>query len=227
MVVPHSGARSPRCLTRLPSLCPALQRLELPHQQRDVLQQVAVGQQQLPHPGLRLDARRRLRRQLVLEQLHLRAGRGCGAGAFPGSPGAFPRSPPVPPVPPLPFCPAALRGALAPPGGLAALRPKRGTGALGRGRRGSAEWGGRGLVPTPRWEYPWFVGLVVCRDSATQRRGLPCITSPAGPCRERNRAGAPQGKAGCVPEPPPPVSAAAAGGAAAGAAEGSAGTPVG
>lgn len=105
----------PAALTRLPPLRPALQRLQLPHQQRDVLQQVAVGQQQLPHAGLRLDARRRLCRQLVLQQLHLRAGRGCGAGAagaFPGSPGAFPGPPGSPPAPaePPPL-PSLSRGA--------------------------------------------------------------------------------------------------------------------
>lgn len=71
------------------------------------------------------------------------------------------------------------------------------------------------MVPTPRREYPWFVG------PSLRNTPLPRLY------RERNGAGAAQGKVGCVPEPLPPVSAAAAGGAAAGAAGGSAGRPVG
>lgn len=62
-------------LTWLPVLLPGFQHRQLPHQQGDVLQQVPVGQEELPDPGLRFDSRRCFRRQLVLEQLHLRTGR--------------------------------------------------------------------------------------------------------------------------------------------------------
>lgn len=48
-----------------------LQLLHLPDQQGHVLQCVPVLQQQLVHAGLRLQPRRRLRRQLVLQQVNL------------------------------------------------------------------------------------------------------------------------------------------------------------
>lgn len=77
---PNNPSECVTVLTRLPMLIPVLlpglQHCQLPHEQRDVLQQVAVGQQELPHPGLRLDPRRCLGRQLVLQQLHLQAGTG-------------------------------------------------------------------------------------------------------------------------------------------------------
>lgn len=77
---PNNPSECVTVLTRLPMLIPlllpGLQHRQLPHQQRDVLQQVAVGQQELPHPGLRLDPCRCLGRQLVLQQLHLRDGMG-------------------------------------------------------------------------------------------------------------------------------------------------------
>lgn len=48
-----------------------LQLLQLADQQRQVLQQVPVLQQELVHAGLSLHARRTLRRHLILQQLHL------------------------------------------------------------------------------------------------------------------------------------------------------------
>lgn len=49
----------------------SLQLFQLLHQQRQVLQQVPVLQQQLVHTGLSLHPSSRLRRHLVLQQLHL------------------------------------------------------------------------------------------------------------------------------------------------------------
>lgn len=89
------GAAGPAAgLTGALSRQPPLQLLHLADQQGDVLQRVAVLQQQLVHAGLRLQPRRRLGRQLLLQQVHLRgAGRRgeapvsratCGRGGFPG-----------------------------------------------------------------------------------------------------------------------------------------------
>ena len=55
----------------MPQLDLDLQFLELPDQQRDMLEEVTVGQEQLPDPGLGFDPCRGLGRQLILQQLHL------------------------------------------------------------------------------------------------------------------------------------------------------------
>lgn len=49
-----------------------LQLLHLPDQQGHVLQGIPVLQQELVHAGLRLQPRRRLRSQLVLQQVNLK-----------------------------------------------------------------------------------------------------------------------------------------------------------
>lgn len=69
----HSGNPSgvATVLTWLPVLLSGFQHCQLPHQQGNVLQQITVGQQELPYPSLRFDPCCRFGGQLVLEQLHL------------------------------------------------------------------------------------------------------------------------------------------------------------